>query len=565
MKEWTLMFYFAGDNDVAPVMVSELKAIKNAGFHEDVDVLIHFDPNEPGARTRIFDVNRERKRETRNKIGDNRDSFVHNMRDDVIEPKEVGTAVGRRGRFFGEELNKPDSTNAEDSLTDFLDFCLSKHRAKRYMLFLVGHGMVVGNDAFLPDEHPLSAITLKGLGEILKSFSASLKKPQETFELLALHSCSMIALEVAYELKGTAKFMIASEGPSFVGSWPYRQLLIKIFNNLEDTKRNVRRRLKGRGIDQNKAAKNPDIDITKLIEDLYHHTFFNAADFLLAGHPLDLALCSLDPGKIDGVARSLQGLVAILIESLKASSRKDDSPATRLGKRIKELVLLAHLEAQSYWGESYTDLFDFCRCLGERCGSNDDLKDLHKACSDVMKKLKLEKSERVVIRSRNFGSKSQYSHGLSIFFPWSRPIEDVSNGEPIENVRKAGRGAKIQGEEKNSVEKKGVLERYKEYAFTDEVKENTWLDFLETYFDKTQRPSREQEDGKRVLLRQEGVTVSEGFRPLGLSSMLNKVGPRLDKVGAQQGADCTCASIKNYPQISEEKKPRKGKAGKGKA
>ena len=33
-KEWTLMFYFASDNPLAPSIVSQLKALKNAGFHE---------------------------------------------------------------------------------------------------------------------------------------------------------------------------------------------------------------------------------------------------------------------------------------------------------------------------------------------------------------------------------------------------------------------------------------------------------------------------------------------------------------------------------------------------
>ena len=59
-KEWTLMFFFAGDNALSPVIVSQLKAIKDAGFQENIDVVVHFDPNEKGTPTRIYDVNRER-------------------------------------------------------------------------------------------------------------------------------------------------------------------------------------------------------------------------------------------------------------------------------------------------------------------------------------------------------------------------------------------------------------------------------------------------------------------------------------------------------------------------
>jgi hypothetical protein len=43
-KEWTLMFYFASDNPLAPSIVSQLKSIKDAGFHPDANVIARFDP-----------------------------------------------------------------------------------------------------------------------------------------------------------------------------------------------------------------------------------------------------------------------------------------------------------------------------------------------------------------------------------------------------------------------------------------------------------------------------------------------------------------------------------------
>ncbi len=37
-KEWTLMFYFASDNPLAAGIVSQLKSIKQAGFHPEINV-----------------------------------------------------------------------------------------------------------------------------------------------------------------------------------------------------------------------------------------------------------------------------------------------------------------------------------------------------------------------------------------------------------------------------------------------------------------------------------------------------------------------------------------------
>src|SRR5258706_13088144 len=56
-REWTLIFYFASDNPLAPSIVSQLKAIKQAGFHPEANVVVHFDPNADNTPVHIFDVN----------------------------------------------------------------------------------------------------------------------------------------------------------------------------------------------------------------------------------------------------------------------------------------------------------------------------------------------------------------------------------------------------------------------------------------------------------------------------------------------------------------------------
>src|SRR6185503_19472734 len=98
VKEWTLMFYFAGDNDLAPVIVSQLKEIKDAGYHECIDVLVHFDANAFGVPTRIYDVNRARKNDRSLRpiqVGDGGDSFVRDMREDEVAPDKIKAGKGR--------------------------------------------------------------------------------------------------------------------------------------------------------------------------------------------------------------------------------------------------------------------------------------------------------------------------------------------------------------------------------------------------------------------------------------------------------------------------------------
>ena len=478
-SEWTVMIYFAGDNALSPTMISQLKAIKEAGFQLDTNVLVHFDPNEQGAPTRIYEVGRVRKEQERGKgrsadsqVGDGRNSFVPNMLKDIVDPtKFVGTAARK---LAGKAAKKFDDTKADESLELFVNFCKQNFAAKHSILFLVGHGMVVGNDAFLPDESPKSGITLKRLREILDEFPG--------LELIGLHSCSMSAIEVAYELKGKANYLIASEGPAFVGSWPYRQLLKKVFNSVEDAK------------ETGTSVKVPD-----LVESLYSLSLFNGTDFISAGYSSDLALCDLRTEKVEKLTTPIQSLVRALRSGLQAPEKE----------RVKEIILMAHLESQSYWQETYSDLHDFCSCLRKRCDSSSAVQDaIGTAAKGVMDNVDL-----LVLSSDYFGATYQYSHGLSIYFPWSPPIESAENP---------------------------VMKNYEEYAFATEAGTDSWFSFLNLYFKETLRAAREVEDGRTIP-----EDISQQVGSLHAASMLSgdptKPDPRV-------GFECGCGILKNHPR-----------------
>ena len=279
------------------------------------------------------------------------------------------------------------------------------YRAKHYAIVLVGHGMVVGNDAFLPDNSPETAITLKQLGEILQDFKRDVDRLYlgGVVELIGFHSCSMSAVEVVYELKGAARFLMATQGISFVGSWPYRQLMKKILYVIDETK------------DQKDG-----LDVDRSIMSVQRLVLHNSTDFMFSGISADLCLCSLNPEKVYDLSQPLRNLSKALKAGLKS-------------KRVLELIKLAHLEAQSYWHETYTDLFDFCRCLERKCKPSDPKdpidpidKAILVACELVIEKLKeSNRPDGLIIGSDYFGPLFQYSHGLSVYFPWAAPVQDV--------------------------------------------------------------------------------------------------------------------------------------------
>ena len=73
------------------------------------------------------------------------------------------------------------------------------------MLFIMGHGLVMGSNLFLLDEHADEhSLSLIELGAVLRRFKHKLDEQKAQFQLVSFHSCSMGGVEVAYELQRTA-------------------------------------------------------------------------------------------------------------------------------------------------------------------------------------------------------------------------------------------------------------------------------------------------------------------------------------------------------------------------
>jgi Clostripain family len=552
MKEWTLMFYFASDNSLASAIVSQLKAIMAAGFHKEANVIAYFDPQPKNTPSHVFDVNMVEKLKrpdtARHSFGAN-DPFVRNLMFDRLWAKKDKATKESLRQYLKNEHVKYESKTVPDTLTgeqaplvsfhEFLTFCRTKYQARHYMLFILGHGVVVGNDIFLLDENipdddepapandntrqpgdpPLArqpvrnSLKLQDLGNELKEFTNKIRKKGGELELLGLHSCSMSGLEVAYEIQGAANYLLASQGPAFVGSWPYKQILTRVFNDLADPgEDNSKPKLKNR--------------LTKI----FSYCVKNSYDFQLAGYSFDLTLCDLSKLK-DGVTVPLKELSKALIAGL---NEKDES----VRERLKEIILLAHWDAQSFWQEQYTDLYDFCFRLNRRSAGYAEappaLKKINVACENIMKVLKRGKQgddNGLIVRSEFIGPLFQYSHGLSVFFPWSEPVD------------------------------KKFLGRYAKYKFTTEFTAgggDSWLNFLNAYFVET----------RRDLHRDEGDELDKPAGPAPMTNLLlsalQKISNSISGAGEQlvkgpgdpTGDACECPSIKNYPSSTDA--PRGG-------
>jgi hypothetical protein len=445
-NEWTLMFHIAGDAGLSASMISQLKELTDAGYQKDTTVLAYFDPNCNGRNARIFDVNHLRKTYSDDKtdIGDGIDPYVRNIAEDCY-------------------IQGLPQIPAALTLRYFLEYSRVYYPAKNYMVFLMGHGVIVGNDAFLPDADDDSAITLSDLGRILARFGEKVRAEESEFHLVGFHSCSMNSVELVHQLAGTARYMLGTQGMAFPGSWPYRQLLKKIFCAIERDK----------NLTTPPSNEYPNELVKEILRGLQDLSFYNSEDFWLAGYSSDISMCCLDKDKIQKLDEPLRELTSALKKAL-----KDDS--------AKKGILLAHWESQSYWGENYTDLYDFCERLQKLNGrDSENQAAVWDACKGVREVLESDPKmiegdpagnfDRLVVFSDFYGPSYQYSNGLSIFFPWARPDEKT-------------------------------IRAYENYAFTKQSESNSWLSFLEAYFLDTRRDARSWKGG----FKPETTGTSEG-------------------------------------------------------
>ena len=135
----------------------------------------------------------------------------------------AGTTTRRSQRFriaghSLETLEELDETNTGDAetLTAFLSWGAAAFPAKKYMVVVGGHGSSwdgvafdsnPGGDGAAADDH-VDGLALPELREALAAGAAAMGRP---IDVLMFDACLMASMEVAWELRDTARYFVGSE------------------------------------------------------------------------------------------------------------------------------------------------------------------------------------------------------------------------------------------------------------------------------------------------------------------------------------------------------------------
>ena len=418
-REWTIMIYMAGDNNLAVDMayaMEQIKGVAGTGPNSP-NIFVYYDGNSPAIPTLYCDFS------------------------DANAPKYVAS-MNVPDKLYRVPVKQNENAADKRSIANFVHWCLNDvevvhpdgeisygRRARRYAMIFSGHSLGFQNIGLFRDETSGRSMKMDDLWIVLNRLvnpQEALDKVAEGLEgdvyesekklligqpldLLGFDSCVMGMLEVGYQFSDVTRTMIASEGSVPSAGWTYAKILGALASGHHDYGSNA--------------------FAEKFVRD-----FIKSQDaYTVGGLSVDMA--AWDMSKLAPLVGAFDVLANVLLECF-------DEPDV-IYRQMERAILNVHWKCQSYMYDQNVDLGDFCELLAAECDlmiadgdTSEVIADLRAKCKDLIAKLK-----EAVIISGFSGGGYQYSNGISVFFPWSSEGYEVSkkNYESLFIVKDIGR------------------------------------------------------------------------------------------------------------------------------
>lgn len=366
--KWTWLVYMAGDNNLQGAGSSDLAEMKRVGSTDDVNVIVQFD-------TKANRTTRYR-----------------------IEKNKLGVLQQMPGVDCGDPR----------VLTSFIQWGIKNFPAQHYLLNVWNHG---GGWENLPADYDYDAIrvakprTAAKLRRLKRSvFRTTVRRihqrpPQaraiaidcgsgdyldnqelrvavtkalprgRKLDVFACDACLMNMIEIAFEMKDTARFMVGSEETEPAAGWPYAAILKPLVAN---------------------PAMAP-VDLAKLIVVQYGKAYARGGEAVTQS--------ALDLARIPSAAAAVNELADLLLADLPG---------------IAGAVTLARDRAQKFDMPEYIDLGDFVAQLAQRVPHSPKLQT---AVRNVQASLHPASPGAFVIQNATIGAAMARATGVSIYFP----------------------------------------------------------------------------------------------------------------------------------------------------
>jgi hypothetical protein len=408
-KEWTIMVYMAGDNNLSIEMVYALEQLKAVAKENPfINLYVYFDGLSSDVPTLYCDFSE------------------HYDTSDPNRPVNFYQSYKIKNKLIRAKADFNENSAAVNNIINFVDWCVKKDspeqiKEKKYAFIFSGHSFGFLNWGLFKDEKADYYMThdkLKYMFERItwteaqlnekadqeeakfrekygKDWSESYDKSRRTqilgksLDLLGFDSCVMSTLELGCQFRKFAKTMVASEGSIPTAGWNYAQILLGTINK-------------------------PKSEPKEIAVSFVDNFIKQQNKFALADISVDISAWDLT--NMSDLEKDFAELSKNLIECFKDRE-------SVVFNQMRRLLISAHWQCQTYMFEQHIDLGDFCQLLAAEI----DLLKNEIASHDISPILQVGDSCKKVIESIRecilltgfSGSDFQFSTGISLFFPWS--------------------------------------------------------------------------------------------------------------------------------------------------
>ncbi len=351
--EWTVLCYLAGDNFLDWFMKENMKELIKAGSSDKVNVVAFLDTTDDD--TKIFEVNK----------------------DDLVR---IPTRIVNYS-WSNSELNTGDPS----TLINFASWAVKKYPAEKYFLILGGYG-----EGWIGLMHDMNngqgntdILSLEELEYALGDITKSIKdvNSKGKIDVLGLDACYMGMLEVMYQIKDYADYLVVSENEEALDGWPYDKLIGPIMDDPE--------------MDGLQLASN--------IVDIYIDSVKGAPSKM--SNVLTLSVVNL--GLIEEVVKEVDALSLLLLRLQKENPRK----VTFVERVTNRFLISAHIAGRYVPYSVLFDLNDFLEYLKVGAVNNKEVSDLTQRLLELLSK--------VIIKEKHQALKGKYElgiGGISLYF-----------------------------------------------------------------------------------------------------------------------------------------------------
>jgi hypothetical protein len=392
-KQWTIMVYLAGDNNLDSAAVTDLEEMKKVGSTPEVDVVAQVDRSGGGHATNRYHLKKggtlaadavESLGETNTGDPEVLGSFIrwamknypakrflltlwnHGSGWDDADiyraaRRDMGLGIRRRGQIVQPSSNGPEKTVSVRRVRTVGTKPLRRALFRTTIAAAIAPGSHPRAIAF--DDTSKDFLDNIEMKKVLLDITKNLGRK---IDILGMDACLMSMAEVGYQIRDSVDVTVGSEEVEPGDGWPYDAILAELTANPQMTARELAVKIVEKYLDSYAA----DSDVTQ-------------------------SACDL--GKCDALATAMDGLAKVLIPGF-------------ADPKIRGAIFESRDQVQEYDVEDYVDLYNFCDLLAGKVSDGS----VRTACQGVLDAIR---KPGFVLNAGYNGAKMQHSYGVSVYFP----------------------------------------------------------------------------------------------------------------------------------------------------